>query len=172
MSSLKSKHIWILVILVMAVIIPVRGQDVPGSDIVSRTLLSSDGTMKLVQRVYDNGLGDTVQEILSYTGSSLPSVIVYHEYDDYRRRTKTWLPVTSSDTLFVSDNTISAQAQSQYSDTAPFSRTEYDGFLSSEPSALYKAGAQWQGNGKKVNITYSEYVGAGMYSPDGKAARV
>ncbi len=172
MSILMSRHIWILVVLVMAVIIPTRGQDVPGSDIVSRTLLSSDGTMKLVQRVYNNGLGDAVQEIQSYTGSSLPSVIVYHEYDDYRRRTKTWLPVTSSDTLFVSDNTISAQAQSQYSDTAPFSRTEYDGFLSSQPSALYKAGAQWQGNGKKVNITYSEYVGAGMYSPDGKAARV
>lgn len=33
MSSLKSKHIWILVILVMAFIIPVRGQDVPGSNI-------------------------------------------------------------------------------------------------------------------------------------------
>ena len=166
MSSLKSKHIWILVILVMAFITPVRGQDVPGSNIVSRTLLSSDGTMKLVQRVYDNGLGDAGQELQSYTGSSLPSVIVHHEYDDHRRRTKTWLPVTSSDTLFVSDNTISAQTQSQYSDTAPFSRTEYDGFLPSQPSALYKAGAQWQGNGKKVNITYSEYVGAGMYSPE------
>lgn len=100
MSSLKSKHIWILVILVMAVIIPVIAQTTaPGSNIVSRTLLSSDGTMKLVQRVYDNGLGDAVQEIQSYTGSSLPSVIVHHEYDDYRRRTKTWLPVTSSDSF-------------------------------------------------------------------------
>lgn len=172
MSSLKSKHIWILVILVMAVIIPVRGQDVPGSDIVSRTLLSSDGTMKLVQRVYDNGLGDVVQEIQSYPGSTLPSIVIHHEYDEYRRRTRNWLPVTSSGSGFVSGSTVSYLAQSQYGDTAPFSRTEYDTFLPSQPSAQYKAGAQWQGSGKKVNITYSEYVGAGMYSPDGKAARV
>ena len=55
-------------------------------------------------------------------------------------------------------------AQSQYSDSAPFSRTEYDGFLTSLPSAQYKAGAQWQGNGRKVTVTYSEYVGAGMYA--------
>ena len=75
---------------------PVRGQDVPGSNIVSRTLLSSDGTRAVEQRVYDNGLGDVVQEIQSYPGSTLPSIVIHHEYDEYRRRTRNWLPVTSS----------------------------------------------------------------------------
>ena len=139
----------------------------PGSNIVSRTFLSPSGSSKIVQRVYDNGLGDILQEIQSCTGSPLPSVIIHHEYDEYRRRTKDWLPVASSDSVFVSGNTISSQAGLQYSDVAPFSRTEYDGFLPAQPSAQYKAGAQWQGNGKKVSVTYGEYVGAGMFAnPD------
>ena len=146
MSSIKSRYIWILIALVTAIISPVRGQTSAGSNIVSRTLLSSNGTSKINQRVYDNGLGDVVQEIQSYTGSTLPSVVVHHEYDEYRRRTKSWLPVTSSDSLFVNVNTIASQAQSQYSDTAPFSRTVYDGFLPLQPSRQYKAGAQWQNN--------------------------
>lgn len=56
MSSLKSKHIWILVILVMAVIIPVRGQDVPGSNIVSRTLYVLSGG-RWNYHPYSEGMG-------------------------------------------------------------------------------------------------------------------
>ena len=147
------------------VTVPALGQDVPGSSIVSRTRLSSDGTRAVVQRVYDNGLGDVVQEVRSFPGSSLPDLVVHHEYDDYRRRVKTWLPVTSSGGGFVSGGTIAWQAPSQYADAAPFTRTEYDGFLQSQPAAQYKAGSAWQSGGKKVSVTYSEYVGAGMYSP-------
>ena len=149
-----------------AIISPVRGQTSVGSNIVSRTLLSSDGMSKINQRVYDNGLGDIVQEIQSYTGSTLPNLVMHHEYDEYRRRTKSWLPVMSADSLFVNGNTIAYQAQSQYSDTAPFSRTVYDSFLPSQPSAQYKAGAQWQDNEKNVSVSYSEYVGFAMHSPE------
>lgn len=155
----------ILPVLMMSIISPAWGQTSAGSSIASRTLLISDGTKKIEQRVYDNGLGDVIQEVQSYTGSSLSSVVVHHEYDEYRRRTKSWLPVTfSSGNGFIAGSTIASQAVSQYSDSAPFSRTEYDGFLPSQPSVEYKAGAQWQNNDKKVNITYSEYVGAGLYA--------
>ena len=156
----------ILCILMTIVIVPARGQSSAGSSIVSRTVLSSDTTRVLEQRVYDNGLGDVVQEVQSWPGSSLPSLAVRHDYDDYRRKTRSWLPVTSSGSDFISGNTIAYQAQSQYGDTAPFSRTDYDGFLPSQPSAQYKAGAQWQANGKKVSVTYSESVCTGMYSPE------
>lgn len=155
----------ILPVLMMSIIAPAQGQTSAGSSIASRTLLISDGTKKIEQRVYDNGLGDVIQEVQSYTGSSLSSVVVHYEYDEYRRRTKSWLPVTfSSGNGFIAGSTIASQAVSQYSDSAPFSRTEYDRFLPSQPSAEYKAGALWQNNDKKVNITYSEYVGAGLYA--------
>ena len=155
-----------LYVLMSVFIAPAEAQTSAGSNIASRTRLLSDGTRKVEQRVYDNGLGDAVEEILSYTGSALPSVVVRHEYDDYRRRTRTWLPVTTSGNSFVSSSTIASLAQSQYdSDSAPFSRTEYDGFLPSQPSAQYKAGSLWQNSNKKVRVTYSEYLGAGMYSP-------
>ena len=89
---IKAKHIWVLFFLLTARNASVRPQAVPGSSIVSRTVLSSDGTRKLVQRVYDNGLGDIVQEIQSCTGSALPGIAVHHEYDEHRRRTRSWLP--------------------------------------------------------------------------------
>ncbi len=157
----------ILCFLVMSLTAPAMAQNAaPGSDIVSRTVLSSDGTWKLVRRVYDNGLGDVVQETESCQGSALPDIVVRHEYDKRRRRTRSWLPVASPSNGggYVSGATVASLAASQYSDTAPFTRTEYDGFLTSQPSALHKAGAQWQGNGKKTSVTYSEYVGAGMYT--------
>ena len=67
--------------LAMSSIVPIQAQNVPGSSIVSRTFLSPDGSRKLVQRVYDDGLGDVVQEIQSFQGSTLPSIVVRHEYD-------------------------------------------------------------------------------------------
>ena len=165
-NNMRLRYLF-LYFLAMSSIAPTLAQDVPGSSIVSRTFLSPDGTGKAVQRVYDNGLGDVVQEIQSYQGSALPNTVVSHEYDRYRRRTRDWLPVTTSDSTFVSGSTVSGMAQSQYSDTAPFSRTEYDGFLPAQSSAQYRAGAQWQGSGRKVSVTYSEYVGAGMFAdPD------
>lgn len=164
MSTIKSRYIWILIALVMLFATSAQGQSMPGSNIVSRTYLSSDSTRMLVQRVYDNGLGDIVQEIQSYPGSTLPSIVIRHEYDEYRRRTKSWLPVISYGSGFVNSNTIAYQAGLQYSDAAPFSRTVYDEFLPSHPSAQYKAGAQWHGSDKKVSFAYSEYVGVGMLS--------
>ena len=94
MSTIKSRHIWILYILLAAVVLPIHGQNAPGSNIVSRTFLSADETKAIEQRLYDNGLGDIVQEVQSYPGSSIPSVVVQHYYDEYRRKVKTWLPVT------------------------------------------------------------------------------
>jgi len=149
-----------LSILLIAFIAPVHGQGAAGSSIVSRTLLSSDSTMMLERRVYDNGLGDIVQEVQSFPGSSLPSVVTHHEYDEHRRKTRTWLPVTTSGSGFVSGSAIASLAQSQYSDSAPFSHTVYDGFLPSQPSAQHMAGAQWQSHGKAVS--YSEEEGVGM----------
>ncbi len=160
---MKLRHVFLCLLMTMF-IVPVSGQETEGSNIVSRTRLLADGSKKIEQRVYDNGLGDMVQEVQSYIGSSLPSVVVHHEYDEYRRMTKTWLPVTSSGSDYVMSNTIAYQAQSQYSDTKPFSRTVYDTFLPSQPQAQYKAGAQWQDNQKKVNAIYGESEETSMYA--------
>ena len=164
---MRLRYIYLYFLMMTLTTVPLRAQDMAGSDIgsniVSRTMLSPDGARSLTQRVFDNGLGDIVQETQYYPGTTLPVVVVHHEYDDYRRRTRSWLPVTSSDSVFVSGGTVATMAGSQYSDAAPFSRTEYDGFLPSQPAATFKAGVLWQGNNKKDSVTYSEYVGAGMF---------
>ena len=68
MNSMSLRHT-ILFFLTAAVVVPASAQTMAaGSDIVSRTLLSSYGTRAVEQRVYDNGLGDVVQEIQSRIG--------------------------------------------------------------------------------------------------------
>ena len=151
--------------LVTAIISPVRGQTSAGSNIVSRTVLSGGGVAE--QRVYDNGLGDVIQEVQSWPSTSLQDIVVHHEYDQYRRRAKSWLPVNSSTgSGYIPVGSISSTAVYQYADNAPYSRTVYDGFLQSQPASQYKAGAQWQNNGKKVSSFYFESVAAGMFSPE------
>lgn len=144
-----------------------QAQNNAGSSIVSRTKLQNSGARYLEQRVYDNGLGDIVQEVQSFLGSSYPKIIVNYEYDKYRRKTKTWLPVTSnSNNGYIRDNEIVAMAESRYHDNAPFALTVYDNFLPSQPSSQYKAGSEWQSNDKKISITYSDSAMVGMYMYD------
>ena len=164
---MRLRHLILYLLMVTVLVTPIQGQTTPGSNIMSKTYLSADSTRLLEQRVYDNGLGDVIQEVQSWPSSSLPSLVVHHEYDEYRRKVKSWLPITTSTgSGFISGGTIADMAVSQYSDTAPYARTVYDAFLPSQPSAQYKAGAQWQNSDKKVAVTYSEYVGVGMHSPE------
>ncbi len=164
--SMSLRHFF-LCIWMTAIISPSLGQTEAGSSIVSRTVLSDDGLNTAEHCVYDNGLGDVIEEVQSWPGTSLPDLVVRHEYDEFRRRTNTWLPITSSSgSGFISGSTVAYQAQSQYSDTAPFTRMEFDGFLPAQPSEVYKAGENWQYSDKKTSVTYSEYVGSGMCSPE------
>ena len=73
MNIIKSRYIWILTVLVTAFISPVRGQNSAGSNIVSRTVLSSGGAVA-EQRVYDNGLGDVIQEVQSWSDPTLHQI--------------------------------------------------------------------------------------------------
>ena len=54
-------RLFFLFALMAAFLAPTYGQSIAGSSIASKTLLSSDGARKVEQRVYDNGLGDIVQ---------------------------------------------------------------------------------------------------------------
>lgn len=163
---LKLRYI-LLCILATSFMARAMGQNAVGSNIVSRTMLASDSSKILTQQVFDNGLGDVIQEVQSWSGGNLKDIVVHHEYDKFRRQTRSWLPVISDKNGgFVSGDMIADMAQSQYSDNAPFTLTQYDEFLPSQPSAQYKAGEQWQSNDKKVSVTYGKYVGCAMYSDE------
>ena len=157
-------YIALLFYLTLSFIHPVQAQDMNGSSIVSRAKLQSRGTRYLEQHLYDNGLGDVVREVQSCPGTSFPDIITNHEYDQYRRKTKTWQPVTSSQNSgYLGDNIIANMAETQYQDNAPFSLTVYDNFLVSQPSAQFKAGSEWHNKNKKVSISYSDTVMVDMY---------
>ena len=70
-AQMRLCHV-ILYILMLSAIAPARGQTSGGSSIASLTVLSSDTARVLEQRVYDNGLGDVIQEVQSgITGTVL-----------------------------------------------------------------------------------------------------
>ena len=81
MNNMSLRQI-IVPMLGMLLFSPARGQSSAGSSILSRTVLSSDTARVLEQRVYDNGLGDVIQEVQSWPGSTLPSLAVHHKYDE------------------------------------------------------------------------------------------
>ena len=165
MSRKKRFYIFVYTLL-HASLVPILAQtNVFGSNIAVRTKLQVRGNKYAEQRIYDNGLGDVVQEVQSYPGTTIQSIVLRHEYDEYRRKIRTWLPVTATGSGCVSFSDIALRASTLYNaDTAPFTLTEYDSFLPSQPSAQYKAGAQWQDNNKKQSLTYSEYTGIGMFA--------
>ena len=74
MNKIKSRHIWILVVLLTAFLCSSLGQaqNVSGSNIVSRTMLSSDGLMDNLTLTYDgNQLTGVIEAAADYdvTGS-------------------------------------------------------------------------------------------------------
>ena len=54
-------RLFFLFALMAAFLASANSQSIAGSSIASKTLLSSDGARKVECRVYDNGLGDIVQ---------------------------------------------------------------------------------------------------------------
>ena len=165
MSRKKRFYIFVYTLLQASLVPTLAQTNVFGSNIAMRTKLQVRGNKYAEQRIYDNGLGDVVQEVQSYPGTTIQSIVLRHEYDEYRRKTKTWLPVTATGSGCISFSNIASRASTLYNaDTAPFTLTEYDPFLPSQPSAQYKAGARWQDNNKKQSLTYSEYTGISMFA--------
>ncbi len=120
------------------VVMPLFGQSF-GSSISSKVFTQSDGKSGIETIVYDNGLGDIVQEVSVGITPSENNLIVQHEYDDYRREVKTWLPVETGD---LKSTNIVSLANSQYSDNYAYSEIIYDDY--GTVGKERKPGKNWQ----------------------------
>ena len=173
MNQMRLHH-FILYILMLSAIAPVRGQSSAGSNIVSRTLLSGNGLKVAELRVYDNGLGDVVQEVQSWPGSSLPSLVVRHDYDDYRRRTRSWLDMYyyNKDHLGNNREVVSASGSvQQLTNYYPF------GAPYADPNAVMGSTLQpFKYNGKELDTMHGlntyDYGARQYYSIVGRWDRI
>ena len=132
----------------------VSAQSTGGSSISSRVHMSaSDTTMFMEKRVYDNGLGDIIEEVLTGATPDHKDLVTLHEYDAYRRHTAQWLPVSVSGSGgFAASSSLKTTAQTQYGDTKPFSSSNYDKYLIEEETERFRPGAAWHDGGKKSVI--------------------
>jgi hypothetical protein len=70
-------------LLVTSPVTPIHGQTTPRSNTVSRTQLLADSTQMLVQRVYDNGLGDVTRKFGVKPSELAREQVLYKDSTDY-----------------------------------------------------------------------------------------
>ena len=159
-SSRKYVFTFAIAICSMA-FIPIMGQTNIGSSVRTKTFLNESGNRFLEQIVYDNGLGDIVEEKQVGITPSGHSLTVLHEYDSYRREIKVWNPTAADMTgAFVNPSNVSAQSTVYYDDSRPYKETVYDSFHPERVSKQFKPGENRRVNNKPVNTSYS--VGQGL----------
>lgn len=140
----------ILTITAQVISCSLYAQSTGGSYITTQTYLDQSGTNKLQSRVYDNGLGDIVEESQIRATSSGNDLITLHEFDVYRRPVKTWLPVISNaNGSFVSGSTLQNLARQQYDDQYPYQEQTYnDTYYYTNIQYSYQPGAQYRAANK------------------------
>ena len=153
-------------------ILTLSAQQVGGSSISVRTYTSADTTRNgdtlryVEEKVFDNGLGDIIQEQkLGYSADTGTAIVTHHDYDSYRRETSVWLPTAiQTGGSYVPRNTLATAAMSFYGDQKPYSRTTYDEYWPAFPSSTTIAGSTWHdGNhSRHINSTISSITGLGL----------
>jgi RHS repeat-associated protein len=119
--------------------------------IATRTYTQADSSTYLDVFQYFDGLGrpiETVQKQFTPLGKDLYSRI---EYDNFGRKSKTWLPAPNNKT----DASYTGTASSHYSDTYPYSEIKYESSPLNRVNEQYGPGAAWRsGSGHKVKTEY------------------
>ncbi len=137
-------------------------QKVAGSSITTRTHTAKDKYIS--NTVYDNGLGDVIEEVAEGVTPNGGDLVTLHEYDKYRREIKTWLPaeVKSGGTYVPSDKVISA-AKTNYSDASPFEQKTYDEFRYNNVASVRKAGDVRKNKPTTISNEIIQGIGFGQY---------
>ena len=128
-------------------------QNIGGACITSRTYTTSDASSYIVQKVYDNGLGDVVEEVSVGITPSGKDLVTLHEYDAFRRSIRKWLPVASSGSTgdFVASASLKSSSASQYGDSYAYGKTIYDALHFNKPGETYRTGNAYKYNGKELD---------------------
>ncbi|MCQ2216552.1 MAG: RHS repeat-associated core domain-containing protein [Bacteroidales bacterium] len=119
-----------------------------GSNITSTIYTQAGEKACLKSIVYDNGLGDIVQEVSVGVTPAKQNLVLQHDYDSNRREIRTWLPIEVSDTKSTN---VASLAKLQYSDDYAYTENSYDKIYPNQLASTNAPGKNW--NGKKVKIT-------------------
>lgn len=143
----------LLTLLILAGAALARGQQTGINKIVSRTMLSPDGSSCTSVVDFYDGLGRPFQQAANGHDGTGRYVYEHGEYDCEGRDSLRWLPVVGSSVAEQLDtHRIKEMSQATHADGHAYSSYVYDGL--GRLSRAYTAGDAWTVQGKHVSTEY------------------
>lgn len=142
-----------------------------GSSITTTTYLDATSSPRtMISRVFDNGLGDIIQEQQIGVTANNKDIVTHHEYDQNRREVRVWNPTpTESNGNYVSISNLRSNARSYYDDNSPYTESVFDTFMPTWPESTFKPGDIRHTNDKKTAYSY-RIVSDRQYIPSGNGS--
>lgn len=150
---MKSRHFYILFLLLLALPNRLSSQIIKENYVQSTMFLDKNGTNKLTEIQYYDGLGRPIQRAAFGINTSGKYVHYSQDYDTRGRLIKDYLPVVGEAIPdFVGKYSYRDKMQSTYGDTCAYTNYEYD--VTSRKVSTMKAGAAWHNNDKLIETNY------------------
>ena len=131
---------------------PVQAQSPGYSYVRSRTMMNAEGSVWLDHIDYDNGLGQTYQQVDAGITPNHQDLVTLQEYDSHGRPLRTWLPGLGSGGSIQDSVSLKASARSLLNDSYPFTTTFYEPSPLGKTSRQYQPGESWYQNQKARNM--------------------
>ena len=104
---------------------------------------------------YMDGLGRPAQQVEYRTSPAGKDLISMQEYASLDVPEKHWLPVAfSAGGAYTAPSSVTAQARTNYGDTAPYRMSSYEEPIHRRVCEEYGAGQLWHDNRKRVQTSY------------------
>ena len=152
------------IILLCGLSLTISAQD--WSYVKTRTMTNAGGTTYLDHFDYDNGLGQTHQQIDVNFTPNHNNLVTLIEYDDYRRPAQVWLPVEMSGSGVMNDNTVKSTATTFYSNSMPYTKNIYEQSPLERIKQRYLPGQEWYNAGKSQQTDWYTNTSS---NPEGNA---
>lgn len=141
------------IILLFSLNTMIQSQESTQNYICTRTILNEMGSSYIDQIVYYDGLGRPFETVQKGITPSKQNLISLQEYDEIGRKSKSWLPISSTSDYLSSTNIINNAPSNYNNDLHPYHQSIY------EPSPLYniiqqyEPGTVWY-NGHPISTEY------------------
>ena len=115
---------------------------------------------------YYDDLGRVSESVVVGDGKNISDLLSLQEYDEYGRKSRTWLPGVAdsgNDGSFMDPVRLKQQSISDNNDVEPYSYFTYDNSPLDSVVALYGPGQDWHNKGKADRIIYSTNKGSDPY---------
>ncbi len=142
----------------------IQAQSSEENYIMSRTMLTKDGSKYLDNIQYLDGLGRPVQTVQKGITPGGNDLVTFQEYDDFGRESNSWIPtpVGNNSGKLVED--FVSKAISYHKDSDPYSKPFYEASPLNRIMKEMGPGNVWHSNNKGITTEYLSNTATGVLS--------